>query len=183
MDTIAGVFTFLAIFLALPLAIVDLSFASRIRNAAKGFAIFLGVAALGLVIGAFVNGIVGAAESRSIYSWDYYYGYSDYYYYRHPCCWVCLGLSCGAMLVLAVDTVITFVTLGVQRKNRRAAAQANIQRENVAVQQLVQNKPAEVAKTTGDMSYIEEIKALKNLLDIGAITQEEFDKKKRELLN
>ena len=143
---------------------------------------FLGVAALGLVIGAFVNGIVGAAESGTVYSWDYY-GYTDYYYYRHPCCWVCLGLSCGAMLVLAVDTVITFVTLGVQRKNRRAAAQANFQRENVATQQPVQNKPAEVAKPKGDMSYIEEIKALKGLLDIGAITQEEFDKKKRELLN
>ena len=32
------------------------------------------------------------------------------------------------------------------------------------------------------ISYLEEIKALKELLDIGAITQEEFDAKKKELL-
>ena len=30
---------------------------------------------------------------------------------------------------------------------------------------------------------IEDIKKLKELLDIGVITQEEFDKKKKELLN
>ena len=30
---------------------------------------------------------------------------------------------------------------------------------------------------------IEEIKKFKDLLDIGVITQEEFDKKKKELLN
>ena len=34
-----------------------------------------------------------------------------------------------------------------------------------------------------DYSRAEEIKEFKELLDIGAITQEEYDKKKKELLN
>ena len=39
-------------------------------------------------------------------------------------------------------------------------------------------------KTSGSMTedHIEQIKKFKELLDIGAITQEEFDAKKKELL-
>lgn len=38
-------------------------------------------------------------------------------------------------------------------------------------------------KYTNTNSNFDEIKKLKNLLDSGAITQEEFDKKKKQLLN
>lgn len=38
-------------------------------------------------------------------------------------------------------------------------------------------------KKPSDESNYDEIKKLKNLLDIGAITQEEFDEKKKQLLN
>ena len=39
------------------------------------------------------------------------------------------------------------------------------------------------ASDTPSKDPIEEVKRLKELLDIGAITQEEFDTKKKELLN
>lgn len=38
-------------------------------------------------------------------------------------------------------------------------------------------------KKPSDQSNYDEVKKLKELLDIGAITQEEFDKKKKQLLN
>ena len=40
-----------------------------------------------------------------------------------------------------------------------------------------------VLRTNNQITYYEEIKALKELLDNGAITQEEYDTKKNEILN
>lgn len=45
---------------------------------------------------------------------------------------------------------------------------------------LRQNQPQQIIKKD---SNLDEIKKLKELLDMGAISQEEFDKKKKELLN
>ena len=44
-----------------------------------------------------------------------------------------------------------------------------------------QQKP-DAKSTSTNVNYVEEIKALKDLLDIGAITQEEFEAKKKQLL-
>ena len=80
-------------------------------------------------------------------------------YGHHPCSWVCLGLSCGSMLFAVLSIVSVFTSISYQRKN-----------------------PGSNAQRGSGSNYIEEIKALKQLLDIGAITQEEFDTKKAKLL-
>ena len=48
---------------------------------------------------------------------------------------------------------------------------------------IEQRKSGNNINVNSQKSPIEEVKALKELLDMGAITQEEFDKKKKELLN
>lgn len=45
------------------------------------------------------------------------------------------------------------------------------------------NSNSSNTNSTGNIDSIEEVKRFKELLDMGAITQEEFDKKKKELLN
>ena len=49
--------------------------------------------------------------------------------------------------------------------------------------EILSKPQQEQTNTTTQQSPIEEIKQLKELLDIGAITEDEFNQKKKELLN
>lgn len=62
---------------------------------------------------------------------------------------------------------------GNSKLNRLTEAEAKSEMEN-------QNKPVQIVATT---SAADELKKFKELLDIGAITQEEFDAKKKQLLD
>ena len=55
--------------------------------------------------------------------------------------------------------------------------------KNAATQARLSQERVEQPKMVSQKNPYEEIKQLKSLLDIGAITQEEFDKKKKKLLN
>ena len=80
--------------------------------------------------------------------------------------WVAMGLTLGCLFA-SVATIILVMTLRERRQSLPRVNQAT--RSNAA--------------PTRNYDYIEEIKRLKELLDCQAITQEEFDHKKKELLD
>ena len=162
-------FTSLSFSLALPAAIVSLVFSGKLKGLAKGLSIFLSVLVLALCLGTLVNGLIGNALSEYVT----YAGYT--YFHRHPCEWVCMGLSCGSLLAAVLAVVTTFVALGMQRKSNLSKEQFNDRLTRIENQSVK-------AQPDSSKDYIDEIKRLKELLDMGAITQEEFDTKKAELL-
>lgn len=77
----------------------------------------------------------------------------------HPLKWVGLGLGIASIAIGVISLGVTIVLITVINKN---------------------GDKHKKAKTNGN--YIDELKGLKELLDCGAITQEEFDKKKANIL-
>ena len=72
--------------------------------------------------------------------------------------------------------VLSIVTLSVAVHYRRKA-------NNKIFDDKKKEHEESVLRTNNQITYYEEIKALKDLLDNGAITQEEYDAKKTEILN
>lgn len=72
--------------------------------------------------------------------------------------------------------VISIVTLSISVHYRRKA-------NNKIFDDKKKEHEESVLRTNNQITYYEEIKQLKELLDSGAITQEEYDTKKNEILN
>lgn len=85
----------------------------------------------------------------------------------YACQWVSFGLGVGC-------TVLGLATFFSARVLRNAESAERAERAP---------KIARPLKTSSSRDYIDEIKALKELLDCGAITQEEYDAKKKEILS
>lgn len=84
-----------------------------------------------------------------------------------------------------IKTPVEYIVLiykEVEKDNYIYKNAINIAQEIISVLQIIcsQNKTATIVE---ESSNIDEIKKYKNLLDIGAITKEEFEKKKKSLLN
>ena len=196
---LASTFLSLTIAVALPMAIVAMIFHIKKLKPANVFLVLLNLLAIGLIIGAFVNSILGLSLSEEAYSYYNTYTKSYVYYpeYTHPCSWVAMGLGIGAIVVSLIVMLATFGCISARRRARRAEQlnRQNQERETERYARSLTNaqfqrrpepvvaqpvKPA-TEKPTNGMDYIEEIKRLKELLDSGAITQEEFDQLKKRI--
>ncbi len=109
-DSLASTFLILALAIGLPFALISIALVIKKKGAMKAAAIFLSVLAIMLVIGTLVNAIIGINHARD--------------YGHHPCTWVALGLSCGAMAVgliaLCVGVYAFFSKSGQQAQNSAA---------------------------------------------------------------
>ena len=190
---IASTFLALAISIDLPLAIVAIIFHAKKIKPSNAILLFFNIFAFALILGAIINSIVAMAMYSAPYS--YYDSYSrTYRYYQadiHECTWVAMGLSLGG---LVVSLAVMLITLDCVRRIRRARKQQiyysklNAQKAaqhtaSLASKQTPQPEAAPEKPVNHSMDYIDEIKRLKELLDCGAITQEEFDAKKKQLLS
>ena len=68
-------------------------------------------------------------------------------------------------------------------KTASKSVQDILSKFQIIVDSLEQEKGIQSQNISSNISAADEVKKFKELLDIGAITQEEFDKKKKELLN
>lgn len=78
-------------------------------------------------------------------------------------------------IILLVVVVAVIITVIVKRKNNQSY--------NEPKKKVQKSQSVNIKKEQDDDIAMDKIKKLKNLLDEGAITQEEFDKKKKDLLN
>lgn len=76
---------------------------------------------------------------------------------------------------------INYITRKIKSNGQMAKDLINMCNEDLAKLEIILKKDKPVEKTYDDP--IEKVKKLKELLDMGILTQEEFDKKKKELLN
>ena len=169
MDVISFVFLFVTLCVPLPLSIISFVNSFKTRRIGKIFSILISALALSLTIAAFINAVLGLSLSGYYYQYYTVNNKTNYYvyFYRHPCSWVALGLGCGAIVCAFAAMIVVFVI-----KNR----------QNSRVSTNHPSSPQRVSNAPRNMNYIEEIKQLKELLDCGALTQEEFDMKKKEVL-
>ena len=80
------------------------------------------------------------------------------------------------LLVIIVVAVVAVVVFAVTKKKSPAPA-----KESAPVQPTVTQAPA--GKPTASVNAADELKKYKGLLDDGIISQEEYDAKKKELLD
>ena len=156
--TVARLFLVLASSIAIPCAIATIVFNSVFHRPRKIILYLLATLTFALYIGCLVNAIVGLANSH----------YLDD---PHACCWVAMGLGIGSLLVGLIGLVLT---LALKKKTGHYCSSERHESNS--------NKYNKVQHVSTGLNYIEEIKQLKELLDCGAITQEEYDKKKKEIL-
>ena len=158
---------------ALPAGIVALALTRRLTGYKKGITIGTSVLTILLSAATIINGIIGLLYSGEV-CYEYTGGsrwYYDCYYRRSACAWVAFGLGIGAFVVgLAALLLVIFLI----RSSKNSESQA---KQNQPQRQVETNQTSR-----GNLDYIEEIKRLKELLDCGAITQEEYDAKKTKLL-
>ena len=172
--SIASTFLSLTITIAFPLAIIALAFHIKKLKPVIPFLFFLNLIAIGLSIGAFVNAIIGMAlyvPARSYYN-DYTRRIVYYDESIHECAWVALGLCLGAIALGLVVMIATFICIR-KRRNLLYRVKQKQQTLQQATNQTITNNKTD---------YIDEIKRLKELLDCGALTEEEFTAKKKQLL-
>lgn len=81
--------------------------------------------------------------------------------------------------VIIIDTLKEIFNVGVDR----TTVQNIHDTLHKAIEKAKQNDKNEVDKVNNKESAVNQVKELKELLDLGIITQDEFDKKKKELLN
>ena len=181
----ASSFLALAISIDLPLAIVAIVFHAKKIKPANVFLFFFNLIAFGLIIGTIATASVALAKHNT------------------PCAYVAMGLSLGGLVVSLAVMLITFDCIRRIRHARmqriyyqKLQAQKTAQYvASLASKQASQPEPAPAPApapipqpvpekpVNHSMDYIDEIKRLKELLDCGAITQEEFDAKKKKLLS
>ena len=197
MDTIGSLFLILEVIISTPLLVWSLIWNSKNKDSTRKYAIPFQVLAIALFIGGLANCIVGLSLSGV----EYYLYEEIGYYYRHPCCWVGMGLSIGSMVI----GFIAFLVALAYFEKYRAKFAPKVEPKPVVKQEvpqkvetvkIVEPKPvpqvvpqpapepatAPTPAVKRSTNYIEEIKALKELLDCGAITEEEFSKKKKQVL-
>lgn len=91
-----------------------------------------------------------------------------------------ITMSTGMLLgIIVIDTIKEKFNVAV---NKKAAQNINKNIHDILLSLKEERNPSFTAPTNS-ISVADEILKYKNLLDIGAITQEEFDKKKTELLS
>ena len=157
-------------------------FFRKLKNAVKPIIIILEIFVAGLSIGSFVIWILTAS------------GVAPY-----VLAWVGLGLTCGCIL-FSVVTIILALTCRKSRQlsfdyynSKQYQQQYGYQQEQYSYQQQYpqQPQPQPVPQpvlqpapqpSESNYDYIDEIKRLKELLDMNAITVEEFENKKKQLL-
>ena len=176
-DILAIIFFVLALCISMPLAIIATIYASRIKpknGVYYGFAMF----GVFLIVAAIIICAVGGALSYYYEDGDFYLGiyYSHQSLYRHPCVWVGMGLSIGSMVFCLLALIINAIKL--HQCNRKEIPQKPVQNKTT----VVRSQPQKVYKSRSNFNYIDEIKELKKLLDCGALTQSEFDMKKKQIL-
>ena len=186
---IASSFLALTISIDLPLAILAIAFHMKKIKPANAALLLFNLFAFALIIGAVANAIVAMAMYTPP---SYYYGESI-----HECSWVALGLSLGGLGVSLAAMLITFdcirrikrakkQELYYQKQQERKTAEyvaSLASRQESVTKPYPQPQPIPEKPVNHNMDYIEEIRRLKELLDCGAITQEEFDTKKKQLLS
>ena len=90
---------------------------------------------------------------------------------EYECAWVSFGLGVGCVSLGALVLIISLCLYLYKFQSSSS--------EKTSGYQKPASKPL---NNSHDYSYIEEIKALKELLDCGALTEEEFTAKKKEVL-
>lgn len=81
------------------------------------------------------------------------------------------------LIITAVDLALSITVLAV------SAHLVSKSTNQVYTDKTIEHQESVAQTIEKEQSYIDEIKELKSLLDSGAITQEEYDKKKNEILN
>ena len=151
-------FLVLSVLLNLPLACYSAYLASKGKNQnVKNFSYFLLVIIFGLIVASTVLNAIGIDD--------------------YVCSWVGFGLFLGATVLNLFDFCINISYRGDVEKNTSGSDLQEHVINTRKEESKSQTKPAR------SMDYIAELKALKELLDCGALTQEEFDMKKKEILN
>lgn len=186
---IASSFLALAISIDLPLAIVAIAFHLKKIKPANTALLLFNLFSFALIIGAIVNAIVAMAMYTPP---SYYYGESI-----HECSWVALGLSLGGLGVSLAAMLVTFDCIRRIKRSKKQELYYQKQQERKTAEHVAslasrqepiakpcpQPQPIPEKPMSHNMDYIEEIRRLKGLFDCGAITQEEFDAKKKQLLS
>ena len=147
------IFFILSLSVGLPAAIATIVLNIVKLKGKYPFVVFFAVIAIGLTIGAFVLALIE----------------------NYACNWVSFGLGVGSVVVGLLALLGTSYLIS---QNRNAPVQYASQPQQQPVQ--INNNPQ--PNKGRDYSYIDEIKQLKELLDCGALTQEEFDARKKKIL-
>ena len=135
-DTLALLFMLLSIFVGLPLAGASIALVFNRKGIGKYVVIFFAVLTVMLTIGTFVNALIGGSKEE--------------YDSHHPCTWVALGLSCGAMGVGLIDLIIAvFVRIS---KNMSASQPASNNSGEMPVQQTNNGYVVVKKKIDGDVA-------------------------------
>ena len=181
MDTLVAVFLPITEAITLPLVVLCFIFGSKLSGTGKTVARFFTVLALLLYIAATLNLLIG--NSNSGYYTNGWGNFMYVYYYRHPCVWVGMGLAIGA-LVVSIVTLFSTIAILRRRPSHQTYIRVHSQKPTFKNYYPTNNEPVtNEKKEPSNSSYILEIKELYELLSCGAITQEEYDKKKAEILN
>ena len=158
-------FLMLFIVMSIPLNVVSFVFGLKIRNKTRPIAVIIPIVGIALIASAFIGLITSAALTPNrAYDDD---SASTLFL------WISVGLSTGAFVNGVAAIIVVFIL------RSRYLASLKQEPKIIATSIAKENKASANSDSTG---YIKEIKELKELLDSGAITQEEFDKKKKELL-
>ena len=129
-DSLASTFLILSLAVGLPLVALSIALVVNRKVTWKAFVYFFSVLAVLLAIGTLVNAIIGNSHVR----YDY-----DHDIIHHPCTWVALGLSCGAMGVGLVDLIIALAVLIKDKSMKAAMAQENQGGDNGYYQPVTNN--------------------------------------------
>ena len=156
MDTLVIIFLPLTEAIALPFVVLSFIFGSKVERTPKAFVLFFTILSTLLVVGATVTLLIGDATSG--YYVNTYNEDIDVYYHRSACVWVGMGLAIGAIVFSAV-TFIVGNSIRIYQSKNRVPQSTNNQSNNIGI-----------------------IKELYELYKCGAITQEEYEAKKKDLL-
>lgn len=163
MDHLSFISLLLTGLIALPLAIVAFILSFKLKRGWKAFFIFASSLIFVLVAIVIPNASIGLCTSRLVWYSDTYDSF--YIWYRSDYTIVAFVFAINAVVL---SLIALFGTLILLRLEPRDSSKLVV-------------KPTTVTKQINS-NYIEELKQLKELLECGALTQEEFDSKKKEVL-
>lgn len=170
-DVLAVIFLVLALTVGIPLVIFSLVLTREIKRGRNIFYVLISLGII-LIIGSTVLSIIGGTNSKLIVD-NYYYSY----FYRHPCVWVGMGLSIGSMAVNLITTIVLII-ISIYNEHNLTHKEAKEK-----VQSNEQPRRYSTNRKYKSYDYIDEIRELKKLLECGAITQQEYDMKKKQILD
>jgi len=130
---------------------------------------------------AFFYMIVGILSTVGV---DKYHDFSTYYQYGYY--WTTTTEAINEFTIAYIPLILQAVCLVFVLvnffKNRKELVCVKNSEETIVANETLTNTPNQKIVSTVNASIIEDIKKFKELLDMGAITQEEYDAKKKELL-